>query len=462
MEDHSSSNKLSSSQAISLILTLCIISGVFIYLICAKNFIFGSESGNWGYAYFTEKYPIPFWIVLLDLFLIGAVLFIGKRAIQKHEKITLLVVFLIATLIQIFLQSIYPFSMQQIITNDVANSFYSVALKYSPGEILAKFSTLAPYLPPHSRTNMPGKILFFQFLALFTKDPQTMGVMIIAVSTLGGLLLYGICKSLFQDQKTALYAFVLYALIPAKQEFLPILNSVTPVFILLSLYLFLVYLNSKKRLFLVLLGISLYGMVLFEPSPLVTGLLFVSILAHAIIHKKITLKEIIGLVLIPIFSFAATYLLVWLFFSFDLWQTFQFIWRDARNFNEIANRGYAVWLRENVKEFFYAAGLPVMMVFIYSAIDLASRWKEWIQCPSRWPMELFYTFGLILTFGVVLILGINRGEVTRLWIYLAVFFQIPAAYFLAKQINKDWLFFILAATLMIQTLFSLQRVGFIM
>lgn len=462
MDEPSSPDRLSPAHAFSLILTFCAISGIFIYLIISKNIVFGSGGGNWVYGYLDQKASLPLWIPAAGFSLIGALIFLGSRMIRGHEKITLIGCFLIAVGLQVILQSIYPIRMDRIVSSDIANSFYTAALEHSPGEILSQFSTLAPDLPLHARTNMPGKILLFQFLTLFSKDPQILGYLIIAVSSLGGLLLYGICKSLFQDRRTALYAFVLYTLIPAKQEFLPILNTVTPVFILLSLYLFLAYLDTKKRRYLVLLGISLYILVLFEPSPLVTGILFAGILAHAIVHRKITWKEIAGLVLIPLLSFAATYLLFWWIFSFDLWQAFQHIWTDASDFNDREHRGYVVWLRENVKEFFYAVGLPVGMVFVYCAFDLLARWKEIIRGARRWPLEWFYTCGLILTFGAVLFLGINRGEVTRLWIYLAVFFQVPAALFMAKQVKSNALFFILAGTILFQTMISLQRIRFIL
>ena len=68
-------------------------------------------------------------------------------------------------------------------------------------------------------------------------------------------------------------------LIPSKNFFFPILNTVTPVFILACLYLFLLYIDRKKAVFLWLLGGALYFLVLFEPTPLVTGIIFLGILA---------------------------------------------------------------------------------------------------------------------------------------------------------------------------------------
>lgn len=43
----------------------------------------------------------------------------------------------------------------------------------------------------------------------------------------------------------------------------------------------------------------------------------------------------------------------------------------------------------------------------------------------EWCMVLILS--LLVTWCIVVFWGINRGETTRLWIYLAVYFQIPAA-----------------------------------
>lgn len=462
MKQQRSDVKLPSSQGISLILTICLISGVFIYLIASKNLVFGSEPGNWTFAYFENKNLIPLWIPVTVLALVGILVLIGSKWIHKFEKTTLMTGFLLAVAIQVLLQLIYPFPMDEIVRSDGANSFLTPALQYSPTEILARFPFFTPQLPIHAKTNMPGKILFFHLLTVFTKDPQIMGYMIIAISTLGGLLLYGITNRLFHDRTVSFYSFVLYALIPSKQEFMPILNTVTPVFILLCLYLFLIYLDSKKRRFLLLLGVSLYFLVLFEPTPLVMGILFISLLAYALVQRKISPRHLIDITFFTILAFGATYLLFKVLFSFDLWKTFQHLVKDASGFNAREKRGYSIWLRENTKEFFYAVGLPVIMLLFYSAIQMIAQWKELGKGAERWSVEVFYLLGIVLSFLTVLMVGINRGEITRLWIYLAVFFQVPAALFMARSIKNNTLFFMVAATLVIQTMYSLQRVNFLL
>jgi hypothetical protein len=212
---------------------------------------------------------------------------------------------------------------------------------------------------------------------------------------------------------------------------------------------------------LILLGISIYFLVLFEPSPLVAGILFIGIFIHSIVQKRISLKELISVLLIPTGSFLAVFILFIIIFHFNLLQSFQYVMNDATNFNMNAGRSYQIWLRENVKEFFFSAGLPVMMIFIYFVINMFSEWKTSGINILRRSIDKIYTLSLILTFCVVLFLGINRGETTRLWIYLAVFFQVPAAFFMTKKVQNNTLFFFVACTLIAQSIISLQRVGFI-
>ena len=461
MEPKRTIGKHPDPHTISLILTCCAISVVFIFLVYSENFVFGSVLGEWTYRYFTEIRSMPLWIPVVALFLLGVIIFLGSKFLQTHEKWVILGSFIAAAAIQIILQKAYYYPMGDLVESDVANSFYSAASRISPYELLSQFQSQVSSLPLHARTNLPGKILFFQLLKTITSSPQTMGYLIITISSLGGVLLYGIVKRLFHDQQAALYAFILYALIPCKQFYFPILNTVTPIFILLGLYLFILYLETKKSSFLILLGIALYALVLFEPSPLVMGILFIGIFLTYVGQKKITKKDALRIFIFPTLSFLAIHLLFSLIFSFNLWQAFQYVLKDAATFNQEANRNYWIWMRENLKAFFFDAGLPIMMLFFYITFALFTQWEVFKRKILQWPVEHLYVSFLILTFAIVVLLGINRGETTRLWIYLAVFFQVPAAIFMSKSGKSHILFFIVTSTLLLQILITLQRVCFI-
>lgn len=460
MENTPASNK-SSFQPMTLILTFCTISAVFIYLIYSGNFVFGSTAGGWTYINKPWIASIPKWIPILSIVFIGIIVYLGSRLIQKHEKITLLGCLALAIAIQIATSSMVYNTLGDIILSQDANSFYNASQQYTPAALLAQYQSPSNSLYGHANSNMPGKVMFFQLLSLLTQKTQIMGYLIISISASGGLLLYGICKHLFQDKLIGLYAFALFTIIPCKQELFPILNTVTPVFILLSLFLFTLYLDSKKKWPLILLGISIYLLFFFEPSPLVVGILFVGILVNALIQKSLSIKELIEILVYTLVSFLVTYLLVLICFSFDIFHAFINIIKDAASFNATADRPYSLWLRENLKEFFYGAGLPVMMVFVYLFFSLLGQWKELFRKGYHWSIENTYLVSLLITFCVVLFLGINRGETTRLWIYLAVFFQIPAAVYMVRVVKSNLAFIILAGTVILQTLVSLQRIVFI-
>jgi len=460
MENTPASNK-SSLQPIGLILTFCTISAVFIYLIYSGNFVFGSTAGGWTYINKPWIASIPKWIPIISAIFIGVIIILGGKLIQKYEKPTLLGSLILAIALQIMISSMVYNTLGDIILSHDANSFYQASQQYSPAALLSQYQNSTSSLPGHASSNMPGKVLFFHLLSLFTQKTQMMGYLIIAISAAGGLFLYGTCKRLFQDKLIGLYAFALYTIIPCKQELFPILNTVTPVFILLSLFLFTIYLESKKKWSLILMGISIYLLFIFEPSPLVVGILFVGILSNALVQKRVSVKELIEILVFTLLSFFATYLLVLICFSFDIFHAFLNILKDAASFNATADRSYSIWLRENLKEFFFAAGLPVVMVFVYMFFTLISHWKDVFKNGFHWSIENTYLVSLLITFCVVLFVGINRGETTRLWIYLAVFFQVPAAIFLVRVVKSNLAFIILAGTIILQTLVSLQRIVFI-
>ena len=425
------SQQFSRAEDIALILTTCIISALLIYLVYLRSFVFGSVLGNWVDPYLSSVPVFPRWVPLIVLSSLGLLVFLGSKLIHSHERITLLVLFLFAFCTQALIRKIYPFSLGTIVQSDGANSFYTPALSYSTVEILSKFITLAPLLPLHAKANMPGKILLFELLRLITASPETMGYLIIFLSSLGTLLLYGICKRLFQNKLIAFYAATLYILLPGKLFFLPILNTVTPVLMLLCFYLFVIYLDTKNLWISLLLGVSGYILILFEPSPLITGVVLIGILIHAIREKRFSSRDFYRLVSYSSLGFLIMFILFYALFSFNIFQSFFYILKEQQNFISSYERGYLIWIIENSKDFYYGAGIPVMILFIYATALIFVQTKN-LKNIAQWPLESIFTISILVAFLLLLFLGINRGEVIRLWIYLAVLFQIPASIFIAK------------------------------
>jgi len=462
MDQNSSplSPQSSKVDSISLILTACVISVLLIYLVFTRNFVFGSELGNWTDHYLSSVPVFPKWIPFIVLLSIGLFVLLGSKLIHIYERITLSVLFLLAVFIQSLIRMIYPFSLGSVVQSDGANSFFTPAMSYSGVEFLSKFITLAPSLPLHARANMPGKILLFEFFKLFTSSQEIMGYLIIILSSLGALLLYGICKRLFHDKKTAFYALTLYILVPCRVFYLPMLNTITPVLMLLCFYLFVVYLENKNIWIAWLLGLSGYILILFEPSPLITGIVLIGIVIHAIREKRFSGKDLFQLFVNTSLGFLVVYILFYILFSFNLFQSFLYVLKEARNFNIDYERGYLIWTIVNNKDFFYGVGLPVVIIFIYMTAHILVQTKSPTNI-SEWSLENIFVICLLITYFVLLILGINRGEVIRLWIYLAVLFQVPASTFIAKIEKGEFLFFIVAGLIAVQVMVTLHRVGFV-
>jgi hypothetical protein len=69
------------------------------------------------------------------------------------------------------------------------------------------------------------------------------------------------------------------------------------------------------------------------------------------------------------------------------------------------------------------------------------------------------TLSLALILVITNALGVNRGEVVRLWIFLACFFQIPAAYVCAR-LGSPALIAVVAMTLL-HTALAIAMIGFV-
>ncbi len=460
MTQETATQKPSNSAEIALVVTACVIGLLMTFLVYSGNFIFGSVKGIWMYRYFDETSTLPRWIPITTLTLLAFCIFIGRKLIHKRETITLIITFILLLFLQFVMREAYPFSLGKIVASDKSNSFYTPSIKYSAIEILKDYKSLSAAFPLHARTNMPGKILFFEFLGLFTSSPEAMGILIVISSSFGGVLLYLICRKILKDKTAAYYSLILYILIPCRLFFLPLLNTVTPIFMLILLALVTSFIENKSTITAWLIGTVTYFMVFFEPSPLTTGLIALGLLIFSVYMKNITLQDMLWLAIHASISFFFLYLAFRTLFSFDLLETLKFILRDATHFNKLAGRGYRIWFGENLKEFFYVAGTPTLVIFMYSTTKVVLELGE-ISRYKTLSYELAYSLSLLATFTAVVFMGINRGEISRLWIYLAVLFQIPAAAHIAKLEKSALLFYLVAGTLVLQALLPLHLVGFV-
>jgi hypothetical protein len=430
---------------------------------------FGSTEGGWIYPILAQLTIRPF--VVFALLAPALIFFVhcSTKYIHSHQRTVVAAWILAGFAIQICIRSLAPFGLENIVLSEDANSFFSVTQRYNPRELLGSFHEIAATLPIHAKANMPGKVLLYYLLETITTSPEALGYLILFLSNLGGVLVYVIALKLFNDRISAIYALVLYLLLPAKLFFFPLLNTVTPVFILLPLLFLLLFLASRRPVYLLLEGASLYALVVFEPLPLVLGLVFLALLARAYCLGQIDRSDLARLVLIVIATFLTCHLLMVGMYGFDVWESFQFAVEDARAFNAEMGRPYGVWVLQNLKDFLFGAGLPASAVFLAATAYRVGKFVC-VLCKkeSRWPQlrsfltepEAVPTLSFALVLVITDLIGVNRGETIRLWIFLAVFVQIIAANRCAV-LKPRWVFPALVVLTLLQTTVTISTVGFV-
>jgi hypothetical protein len=110
---------------------------------------------------------------------------------------------------------------------------------------------------------MPGKVMLFKLLELVTGNPRVMGILIIAISSLGALLFYFLVAEVYADRPIALSSLILYLFIPAKTYFEPLPNMISPLPVLACLLLVALFLKSPRKPLALALGVGVYAALFF-------------------------------------------------------------------------------------------------------------------------------------------------------------------------------------------------------
>jgi methylthioxylose transferase len=252
-------------------------------------------------------------------------------------------------------------------------------------------------------------------------------------------------------------AVVLYLFTPAKIFFFPLLNTVTPAVVFGCACLIVRWLNSGRATYAGLVGAAIYGLILFEPAALVTGLLFAVLVVRALLNGRITPGAAVRHIAIGIVAFAATYAAMRAWFGFDLISAFRHVSADATNFNVLANRPYGLWARQNLWDFAFGVGLCQIVLFAAAFGDGLMR----ARVRAQWALSIVLlcsaAVGMV---GAADAVGINRGEVIRLWIFLACVWQIPAAY-VCRRLDSRTAFIILMMTTLLEDVLGSSMIAFI-
>lgn len=427
------------------------------YALATEAILLGSPRGRWHYRYVQPLTFKPFLIALAAA--VPAVLLLRVRPPRTQAGQWLLVAawIALATAVHAALRSLTLFSFERIFASPGANSFYTATLQQPLSAVLAEFAQLRGALPLHAQSNMPGKLVLLYGLERFTVDPLALAWLVVVLSNLGALLMFRFVLRVFDDATVAVYAAILYLFVPAKLFFFPLMNTATPVVALAFACLVAEWLGTARSRWAAATGAMLYVVVFFEPLPLVLGLLFAALALRAVFRGDLTWTQLLSQAALALLVFLAVGVAVYQLWGFNLAAGFQAVRAHAMEFNAIERRPYEIWVRANLVEFFVGMGV-CQAVLIGGALALGltgpGAWRDRLARPIT-----VTAMALVLVVAATDLIGINRGEVIRLWIFLACFLQIPAAYVSARA-GGTAITLVLLTTLLLSAL-GTANIGFV-
>jgi hypothetical protein len=427
------------------------------FQLATQKLVFGSPQGNWFYRYIDAFHGQTIEVFVVATVLAAGLLSISWNRPTLNEWRVVLAWCICAMPLQGLLRSLNPFTFASIFASDAANSFYTVALKYDALTILRDFERLRPSWPLHAQSNLPGKLLLVRSLVQITSRPEVLAWLVVAISNAGGALMYVFVRDLFDSRRTALLSLVFYLFVPAKLFFFPLLNTITPVVVLGAACLLLKWLRTGRARYPAMVGVAVYVMILFDPSSLAVGLAFAAMMVCALSRRDLAPKMIVYHTTIGAAAFGGTYLVMAASFGFDLAAALRGVAADAAQFNlRPPVRPYGIWIQQNLIDFVFAIGLMQFVALPATIVDgLATNLRSRLCQPAA-----AIGLSLVAVLLAVDLIGVNRGEVIRLWIFLACLWQIPAA-FICARLDSKWAAVAVIATTFLQIVLGSSMVGFI-
>lgn len=427
------------------------------FAVATEALLLGSPRGRWHYPYVQPLARTPFLVAFAVSVPVLALLRVRARSAAGEWSLVVAWIAL-ATGAHAALRTLTPFSFESIFTSPGANAFYTVTLQQPLSAVLSSFVEARGGMPLHAQSNMPGKLVLMYGLEILTISPAVLPWIMVILSNLGALLMYRFVRRLVEDHTTALYSAVLYLFVPSKLFFFPLMNTITPVIALALACLIVEWLKTARLGWAVAVGVLLYAVVLFEPMPLVLGLLFVALTLRALHRGDLGWSQLVLHSAAALATFVVCAVVVEMVWGFDLVDAFRAVRAHALEFNAIQRRPYDIWVRANLVEFFVGLG-ACQAVLIAGTVALGLRGPGALADRLTRPL-LLLTLGLLATVAAIDLIGINRGEVIRLWIFLACFLQIPAAWVCAQARRPHAIALVLVTTLVLSAL-GTANIGFV-
>lgn len=423
--------------------------------IASRWLVVGSVEGGWTYPYL-QALSWPPLLVATATWL--ALVALAIAPLRQRLWLWLAVTILVATASHAAIRGLAPFSMQAIFVSPGANSFYTFAGEVSAADLMGKFDRVTRAAPLHAQSNLPGKTLLVHALQAVTSRPDVLPWLLLGVSNLGAICMFGLARELFHDDRAACNAALLYLFTPGRIYFVPIMNAVTPLLVLAFAWAMVRWMRRMALTDSLMAAVLLFVLVLFEPLPLVLGLFFLALAGGAMLRGELAPSTFVVNAAAMIAFFVLTAVVVYEVTGFHLVRAFRTIGAHAVAFNETAGRSYDVWIVANLREFLLSAG-PAQVVMALGVP--VAVWRCGGVRATLTATPSVAALGLLAVLVVTDLIGINRGEVVRLWIFLACAFQLPAAFATAALGDRGALIALLGVTVLQATL-GTAMIGFVL
>jgi hypothetical protein len=415
------------------------------------------DAGEEWYYEVTNARPIVAALVLVPVvFLLAQV---AARQVMIRERATVIAATIGGVVAQVFL---YGFSRHPVSVTLSRDNFYSTATQYGAYGPLRRYEELAPYFELHAKANMPGKVVFYALVQQVTSSKAVAAYLVLCLSAVAGVLVYVVAKRLFGSRQAGLFGLLFAFFIPARTSFITSLNNVTAVIAMLLLLVTVLYLERPTARLVVAFGLLVYGAVLFDPATLLVAPFVLALLLRQVSLDGLPVGQIVRLALIALLAAAAAHVFMLVALGFDIFGALGHVSEDARNFNQRVRPRYSDWPIVNLREFTVNAGLALSLLVLAAFVDLVAavvRGREPLRRVLLDPARLL-TAVLVVTTVVLAVSGVNRGEVSRLWISLAIVGAMLGGAFCAERL-PSWMFSVVLSCLALQTLFGQRMIRFL-
>lgn len=488
-----------------------LITSIFWFLIATNTLKLGIILGTWMWDYNPTKVIHKLWFpIIVSLFSASSLFFLFRKNVTTDNKwlefFSVLAVWMLGVAISLSIFSLRKLGFDEIpglIVHSGRTSYFTDALSIKDvGVFLENHYKLLPQLTHRSQTHGPGPVLFFWVIlrlmsgAVYLREAAIkLGQMLnidlvylaaligkksnsvaIAASIFSGFFMVFLYNSAvvplyyftkkFYRKTVASLAVLFFIVTPNLILFTPQMAQVYILFSILIIMFFYSGLKGRNLYYFVMSGLVYAVGIFFSLEFLVLLPFIMLIVGGYIISSEWQSHQGNDYVLSTKGRVLGGFKALAVFTSTVL--VFYFVLYFATGFNVIKTykvalaihnelefvRSYWKWLWANYVEFFAYFGIPFTLLFLKGTVSLVKNGYYAMITKARGKIDILLT-AFVIVFIMLDLSGINRGETSRLWIFLIPYLLI----IIGKEIESlmeikegGWRLGVIAAVLIIVTL----------